>query len=88
MAKTTARVIATVAVLTAALTLLFERHEILRTGYTDDAQVIAPPAPVAVPPKHTALPGCSVVAFTLAKVCQASAGVDPSLASRPAVAST
>jgi hypothetical protein len=46
--------------------------------------------PVQTPPalKQTALPGCSVVAFTLVRVCQASAGVDPLLVSRPAVAST
>ena len=45
--------------------------------------------PVQLPPalKQSALPACSVVPFTLASVCHAVAGVSPSLASRPAVAS-
>src|SRR5262245_28649587 len=47
-------------------------------------------APVQAPPalKQSALPGWNVAAFTLASVCQAVAGVAPSFASRPAVAST
>src|SRR6188508_3418156 len=46
--------------------------------------------PVHAPPalKQIALPAWKVVAFTLVSVCQAVAGVAPSLVSRPAVAST
>ncbi|WP_327000782.1 amino acid adenylation domain-containing protein [Dactylosporangium sp. NBC_01737] len=56
----------------AALTLLFERHEILRTGYADDGQVIAPPAPVR--PAHEPGDPATVLAAELRVPFDLSAG--------------